>query len=127
MVFRSLPRAWMLLAALSLGVCAGPAFAVGVGDPAPAFSLSDLDSQSHSLSAYNSHPILLMFFDCGDASSISIAPLVQSAFYEGFAMRGLIVLGIECTGNDGAGRVILQRDGSTVSPPLAGGSDPRGV
>lgn len=96
MVPRSLPRAWMLTVALTLAGFVSPAIAVVVGDPAPAFSLYDADSQNHSLSAYNSHPVLLMFFEYDDATSITIAPLVQSSFYDTYASRGLIVLGIEC-------------------------------
>jgi peroxiredoxin len=96
MVLRSLPRAWMLTVALTLVGLVSPALAVVVGDPAPAFSLYDVDSQSHSLSAYNSHPVLLMFFDYDDPTSITIAPLVQSSFYDTYASRGLIVLGIDC-------------------------------
>jgi peroxiredoxin len=117
----------MLIVGLGLAVAAGPAPAVVVGDPAPAFSLSDLDSQSHSLSAYNSHPVLLMFFDCDDATSISVAPLVQSSFYEGYAARGLIVLGIECKGGTSEQVESFSNDTGALFPLLLQGGPTRMV
>jgi len=101
MILRSLLVAWMLSAMLGLAGFHTPAKGVEVGDPAPAFSLSDVDGQSHSLTAYGSHPVLLMFFDYDDPASISTAPQVQSSFYGAYATRGLVVLGIETGGGSG--------------------------
>jgi peroxiredoxin len=98
MGFRSLPWAWVFLCILTLGGLAAPALAVEVGDVAPGFTLYDVESLQHSLAAYTSHPVLLAFFGHEDPNSISIAPSIQSAFHEAFESRGLIVLGIECTG-----------------------------
>jgi peroxiredoxin len=127
MVFRSFQRAWILIAALSLAGLASPAPAVEVGDTAPAFTLYDLDSQSHSLSAYNSHPVLLMFFGYEDPTSIANAPLVQSSFYESYATRGLIVLGIECDGGSGDEVEAFGEETGALFPLLLDGSATRGL
>lgn len=96
---RSLLVAWMLTIAVGVMALSTPANAVAVGDPAPAFSLVDLvNGQSHSLADYGSHPVLLMFFEYDNETSISFAPQVQSAFFETYANRELVVLGIECKG-----------------------------
>lgn len=48
------------LMSLALGV--NFAFAVGVGDPAPDFTLNDTNGNSHTLSNYQGKVVVLMWF-----------------------------------------------------------------
>lgn len=86
------------IALLVLAFVAPSAWAVGVGDIAPGFTLTDLDGTSHSLSAYRPHPVLLMFLECDAAASASLAPLVESEIYSVYAGQELMVLGLETRG-----------------------------
>lgn len=86
------------IALLVLCFAAPGAVAVGVGDAAPGFNLTDLDGTSHSLSAYRPHPVLLMFLECDAAASASLAPLVQSEIYAVYASQELMVLGLDNRG-----------------------------
>ncbi len=88
----------MLLATLLCALPFGIAGAIGIGETAPDFTLTDLDGQDHTLSAYTS-PVLLMFFSCDADVSIALAPLVQGDIYEPYSEKGLRVLGIECHGS----------------------------
>jgi peroxiredoxin len=83
---------------LALTVAASVAGAINVGDLAPSFTLRDLDGTDHTLTSYRPHPVLLMFLECDAASSITLAPIVESEVHEVYAGQGLTVLGMECRG-----------------------------
>jgi peroxiredoxin len=92
-------RAVALLAMLAFLVPVS-AIAVGVGDSAPSFSLTDLNGDRHSLMGYQSHPVLLMFLESDASVSINQAPLVQNNIYESFRDDDVQVLGLECRNAD---------------------------
>lgn len=86
------------LAILFVGLAVGPTWGVGVGDVAPSFSLTDIDGSNHTLAGYLRSPVLIMFLTYDDATSISLAPRVQSDFQSRYQSQGLVVLGIETSG-----------------------------
>jgi peroxiredoxin len=89
---------WLAAATLAVFLMPGSALAIEVGDSAPDFTLTDLQGVDHSLSAYSSHPVLLMFFSCTEGTSRAVAPLVQSDLHDAYSSNELTVLGIECLG-----------------------------
>ncbi len=90
-------RGVIAIAVLLLGVTVGPVSAVGIGDAAPGFTLTDTDGSSHSLSAYQQHPVLIMFLVYNDPTCLSLAPRVQEDFELPYS-PALVVLGIETSG-----------------------------
>jgi hypothetical protein len=68
-----------------------------------------------------------MFFGYEDPTSIANAPLVQSSFYESYATRGLIVLGIECDGGSGDEVEAFGEETGALFPLLLDGSATRGL
>ncbi len=85
-------------ALLAAVVMAGPAAAIGVGETAPNFTLTDFEGSSASLSSYSSHPVLLVFLECDGQTSIALAPRIQDDIQSRFASQGLVILGIDTRG-----------------------------
>jgi peroxiredoxin len=76
----------------------GPASAIDIGEMAPNFFLSSPDGDSHSLTAYYSHPVLILFVACGSSDSEALARSVQQDIYARYASQGLVILGIDTQG-----------------------------
>jgi len=98
MRLRSVPLPWLVLVGLLLGLLAGPAGAIDVGDPAPNFTLYNLDGLPYTLTEYGSHPVLLVFLDCEQAASGQLASRLQSDLYLPYSSKGMFVLGLDCRG-----------------------------
>ena len=59
---RTMNHALFGVAAASLLAAAGAAWAVGVGDEAPLFSLPDTENEIVHLREYRGHPAVLVFY-----------------------------------------------------------------
>ncbi|MBM3287885.1 MAG: TlpA family protein disulfide reductase [Candidatus Eisenbacteria bacterium] len=88
-------RGFLVLALCLVSGLVGESRAIDVGEAAPYFSLTDLDYDQHSLTAYRSHPVLLFFLECDATASAVLAPLIQREVYDVFAGQGLVVLGLD--------------------------------
>jgi cytochrome c biogenesis protein CcmG/thiol:disulfide interchange protein DsbE len=96
-----LPRWWLGLAAavplvLVVAWAGGSGIlapAVRVGDPAPSFSLADLDGRPVRLSDYDGLPVLVNFWASWCVPCIEEFPLLDAALAE-HADDGLVVVGI---------------------------------
>jgi peroxiredoxin len=89
---------WLALIAIVAIAVPGFALAIEVGDHAPDFNLTDLQGIDHSLSAYSSDPVLLVFLSCLDGTSRAVAPLVENDVNRAYSSEDLTVLGIDCLG-----------------------------
>ena len=78
---------------LLLGVMAVPALAVKINTPAPDFTLSDLQGQKVSLSAYRGKVVLLNFWSTTCPPCVAEIPSLVSLQRE-LKGQGLVVLGI---------------------------------
>lgn len=78
---------------LLLGVSVVPALAVKINTPAPDFSLSDLQGQQVSLSAYRGKVVLLNFWSTTCPPCVAEIPSLVSLYRE-LKGQGLVVLGI---------------------------------
>jgi peroxiredoxin len=74
----------------------GPARAVTVGDPAPGFSLVDLDGRTQSLFAESGKILLLDFI--GYSAGVCVAPAtsIQNDLYPAYKSRGVDFFAIDC-------------------------------
>lgn len=89
---------WLAAVALAGLILPVSVSAIEVGDSAPDFTLTDVRGVDHSLSAYSSHPVLLVFLSCTEGTSRAVAPLVQVDLQDSYSSNELSVLGIECLG-----------------------------
>lgn len=93
------PRSVLLvLAVLLLGLLSVPETALGIkaGDPAPRFTLLDLENQVQALSDMGGHVVVLYFL--GHNADVCRAPAtaLQNVVGPAYEARGLKILGIDC-------------------------------
>jgi peroxiredoxin len=72
------------------------ASAIGVGDRAPDFTLSDQNGVSHSLSASAGKVRLIYFLGHSALVCAESARQIESDFQSPYATKGLVVLGLDC-------------------------------
>jgi thiol-disulfide isomerase/thioredoxin len=84
---------WLLLAGLA--VCAAPARAADVGDPAPELVGIDswINSEPRTLASLRGQVVLVNFWTLACSNCIATLPHVE-AWHERFAARGLVILGV---------------------------------
>jgi cytochrome c biogenesis protein CcmG/thiol:disulfide interchange protein DsbE len=82
------------------------------GQPAPDFSLSSLDKQRLSLTAYRGKVVWLYLWRVGSPACHEDMPRMQS-FYETYKDKGLVVLGLNVTDDQRIARSFLQNNGIT--------------
>jgi peroxiredoxin len=116
---------WLVALALSVICLPGTGLAIGVGDTAPDFTLTDLHGAPHALSSYSSHPVLLVFLSCTDGTSRSVTPLVQTDLYDAYSSDGLTVLGVECLGGNAEQMTQFWHDTGVDFPLLMDGETVR--
>lgn len=70
-----------------------PVGGVGVGQPAPNFTLADATGKQVSLSSFRGHPVIINFWATYCAPCRSETPLLQQ-FYQSHQSDGLVVVGV---------------------------------
>jgi peroxiredoxin/outer membrane lipoprotein-sorting protein len=80
------------------------------GQPAPDFSLSSLDKQGLSLTAYRGKVVWLYLWRVGSPACHEAMPRMQS-FYETYKGKGLVVLGLNVTDGQHIAKDFLQNKG----------------
>ena len=101
-------------------------WAIGVGEPAPDFTLPDADGLTYTLSGYRSHPVLLVFLGCNEDVSRSIASDLQTGFHDVYSSRGLYMLALESTGAVRDELVAFRSAAGVQFPLLQGGGPTQG-
>lgn len=71
----------------------GPAGGIGIGQPAPDFTLSNANGQPVSLSSFRGHPVIINFWASYCAPCQSETPLLKT-FYDAHQAQGLVILGV---------------------------------
>ena len=71
----------------------GPAGGIGIGQPAPNFTLSDAKGQQVSLSSFRGHPVIINFWASYCAPCQTETPLLKT-FYDDHQAQGLVILGV---------------------------------
>jgi peroxiredoxin len=82
--------AWLLFQPSSES---GPVGGVGVGQPAPNFTLTDATGKAVTLTSFRGHPVIINFWARSCAPCRSETPLLQQ-FYQAHQSDGLMILGI---------------------------------
>jgi cytochrome c biogenesis protein CcmG, thiol:disulfide interchange protein DsbE len=102
-----------LLALLGWKVLQGDESAAGVGEPAPEFSLPELNGDRElSLASYYGKALVVNFFASWCAPCKDEAPILQET-WERHRDEGLVVLGIDAQDFRGDGRRFVERYGLT--------------
>jgi cytochrome c biogenesis protein CcmG/thiol:disulfide interchange protein DsbE len=70
-----------------------PVGGVGVGQPAPNFTLTDTTGKAVSLDSFRGHPVIINFWATYCAPCRSETPLLQQ-FYQSHQSDGLVILGV---------------------------------
>jgi peroxiredoxin len=102
---------------LSVSVLAQQAHPIlPLGSPAPDFSLTGVDGNTHRLGDYASNPILVVVFTCNHCPIAQMYERRIEQLYEDFGKRGVAVVAIQ--GNDPKAIRIDELDSSDVSDTL---------
>lgn len=72
----------------------GPAGGIGIGQPAPDFTLQDTTGQMVKLSSFRGHPVIMNFWASYCAPCRGETPLLEQ-FYQAHQAQGLVILGID--------------------------------
>lgn len=85
-----------LVLGATLGITAGEALAIKVGDTFPAYMLTDLGGKAHNLGAQRGYVLLLHFV--GTTAEVCVEPgrELEDKFFQVYHSRGLRVFGIDC-------------------------------
>jgi cytochrome c biogenesis protein CcmG/thiol:disulfide interchange protein DsbE len=70
-----------------------PVGGVGIGQPAPDFTLTDATGKAVTLSSFRGHPVIINFWATYCAPCRSETPLLQQ-FYQNHQGDGLVILGV---------------------------------
>ncbi len=71
----------------------GPAGGIGIGQPAPNFTLTDASGHPVQLSSFRGHPVIINFWASYCAPCQGETPMLEQ-FYHDHQAQGLVILGI---------------------------------